>query len=71
MTGAGAHVIVIGGSSGMGLATAQAVLTAGGSVVVASSSDDRLTNAATNLSHGATFVRLDIADQEALRMRRR
>jgi NAD(P)-dependent dehydrogenase (short-subunit alcohol dehydrogenase family) len=47
------HVVVIGGSSGMGYATAQAVLAEGARVTVASSSEPRAAAAAARLGPGA------------------
>ena len=62
----GQRVIVIGGSSGMGLATAQAAATAGASVLMASRSAERLARAAASIGAGATTATLDVTDEEAV-----
>jgi NAD(P)-dependent dehydrogenase (short-subunit alcohol dehydrogenase family) len=48
----GKHIIVIGGSSGIGLATARLALVEGASVTIASRSDDRLRLAVEALDKG-------------------
>ncbi|KAL9938349.1 hypothetical protein V8E36_002972 [Tilletia maclaganii] len=50
----GKSAVIIGGTSGIGLAVAQAVLEHGGSVVVASSSQDKVKDAVQRLSDPAT-----------------
>ena len=52
-TFAGRKVVVVGGSSGMGLATAQQVLAGGGSAVITGRNPDKLRAAVETLSeHG-------------------
>lgn len=60
------RVLVIGGSSGMGLATARAVRAAGGSVVIASTGGARLARAAADLGGDVETARLDIGDAQAV-----
>ena len=66
MTLTGQKVVVIGGSSGMGLATAQAAAHAGASVTIASSSMDRLDTALATLPAGADAVVVDSRDEDAI-----
>jgi NAD(P)-dependent dehydrogenase (short-subunit alcohol dehydrogenase family) len=60
----GATVVVIGGSSGIGLATAQAAGDAGAEVVVTGRSADRLRDAAAVLGHGVRTVALGSVDED-------
>ena len=57
--------LVTGGSSGIGLAIARALVTAGNTVVIAARDQKRLAAAAARIP-GAHAVRLDIADTAAL-----
>jgi NAD(P)-dependent dehydrogenase (short-subunit alcohol dehydrogenase family) len=58
------HVVVIGGSSGIGLETARLALAEGASVTIAGRSEDRLRRAAEELAGGAK-VRTAVADVTA------
>ena len=58
-------VLVIGGSSGIGFAVAEAALRQGARVVIASSSSSRLARARERLKGGET-VPLDVADEAAV-----
>jgi len=62
----GQRVIVIGGSSGMGLATAHAAAQAGASVLVASRDAARLARAAAAIGPAATTATLDVTDEAAV-----
>lgn len=62
----GQRVIVIGGSSGMGLATAQAAAAAGASVVVASRDAARVARAAEAIGPGTTTATLDVTDEASV-----
>ncbi|HVV69532.1 MAG TPA: SDR family oxidoreductase [Gammaproteobacteria bacterium] len=59
-------VVIIGGSSGMGLATAKAADLLGAEVILAGRSQDKLQAAAKELTHGAKTQSLDIAQPEQL-----
>ena len=48
----GRHVVIVGGSSGIGKATAAAVLALGGRVTILSRDEDKLRQAAADLGHG-------------------
>jgi NAD(P)-dependent dehydrogenase (short-subunit alcohol dehydrogenase family) len=63
---AGARVLVLGGSSGIGLATAKAAAAAGATVTLASRSSERVNAAVTQVGKGATGVTLDTTDDAAL-----
>jgi NAD(P)-dependent dehydrogenase (short-subunit alcohol dehydrogenase family) len=61
-----ARVMVLGGSSGIGFATAAAAANAGASVTIASRSQAKLDAAATKLGGGVRAVVLDTSDAEAV-----
>ncbi|MDB5674209.1 MAG: short-chain dehydrogenase/reductase [Sphingomonas bacterium] len=62
----GQRILIVGGSSGIGLATAIAAVAAGADVVIAGRSVDRLRQAIDRTGSGATMA-LDIADEDATR----
>ncbi len=62
----GATVVIIGGSSGIGLAVARLAKRAGASVVIAARRRDRLAAAARRLGTQARAFQVDIANQGAL-----
>lgn len=61
------RVVVIGGTSGIGLATAERELRRGRRVVVTGRDEARLDAALTRLGEGAEGASLDAADEEATR----
>jgi NAD(P)-dependent dehydrogenase (short-subunit alcohol dehydrogenase family) len=61
----GKRIVVLGGSSGIGLATAQAAVREGASVVIASSRKARVDEALATLPTGTEGHVLDLADSEA------
>src|SRR5581483_8190228 len=63
----GASVVVIGGSSGIGLATARAVQAAGAAVTIAGRDQARLDAALDQLGGAATAVPFDVADEVAVK----
>ena len=65
---AGRHVVIVGGSSGIGRATAEAVLQLGGEVTILARDAGRLEAAATAMrSLGkVTAVSLDMTDEAAV-----
>lgn len=60
------HVVVIGGSSGMGLATARAAAAAGARVTIAGRNADKLTAAASEVGSSLGTRALDITDESAV-----
>lgn len=60
------HVVVIGGSSGMGLATARAAARAGAVVTIAGRSEGKLAAAAAAVGADARTRVLDITDESAV-----
>ena len=62
----GARVLIIGGSSGIGFAVAQAALALGARVTIASSNEDRVRTAVQRLG-GGEGARLDVTDESAVR----
>ncbi len=63
MTLDGQKIIVIGGSSGMGLATARAAALDGGQVTIASSRQERIDAALRELPDGCAGSALDVRDE--------
>jgi NAD(P)-dependent dehydrogenase (short-subunit alcohol dehydrogenase family) len=62
----GAHVVVVGGSSGMGLAVATLAHQHGAQVTIASRGQDRLEAAAAQIGSGAKTEVLDTTSEEAV-----
>jgi NAD(P)-dependent dehydrogenase (short-subunit alcohol dehydrogenase family) len=60
------RVVVIGGSSGMGLATARAAARAGATVTVVSSRPERVDAAVAELPQGCDGAVLDVRDEDAV-----
>ena len=62
----GTRVVIIGGSSGLGLATARAALAKGARVVVTGRSKERLTEAKSQLGDGLETTAVDALDETAM-----
>lgn len=62
----GKHVLVVGGSSGIGLGIAKVAAEAGAVVTIAARSQDKLTKAAAEIGHGATGRQLDQTDDASV-----
>lgn len=60
-------LVIIGGSSGIGLATAKAAATEGARVIITGRSQERLNSAAAEIGGGAAAVALDAADESGTR----
>jgi NAD(P)-dependent dehydrogenase (short-subunit alcohol dehydrogenase family) len=60
------QVLVVGGSSGIGLATARAAAEAGAAVTIAARSEARLAVAVAAIGHGATGRQLDAGDDASV-----
>ena len=60
----GQRVMIVGGSSGMGLATARAAALEGAQVTIASRSRERVDAALQALPEGCTGVTIDVRDEE-------
>jgi NAD(P)-dependent dehydrogenase (short-subunit alcohol dehydrogenase family) len=67
MTLANKTIVVIGGSSGLGLATAQAAAGEGARVVITGRSTDRLKDAEAEIGHEVRAVSLDCNDEAGTR----
>lgn len=61
-----AHVLIIGGGSGIGYAVAEVALGQGARVTIASSNAERTAEAAKTLGAGATGLQLDVTDEAAV-----
>jgi NAD(P)-dependent dehydrogenase (short-subunit alcohol dehydrogenase family) len=66
MTLDGKRIVVLGGSSGIGLATAQAAVLEGAAVVIASSRKARVDQALATLPAGSEGHVLDLVDESAI-----
>ena len=62
----GKTVVVIGGSSGIGLATARAAKAEGAKIAIAGRSQDKLDSAAAQIGDGTRTVALDCTDEAAM-----
>jgi len=62
----GDRVVVVGGSSGIGLETARLALAAGASVTIAGRSEDRLRRAAADLGGAVRSAVADVTDDSAV-----
>lgn len=62
----GQRILVAGGSSGIGLASAQMAAQYGAQVTIAARSAERLAKAAAQIGHGAQHAVLDLTDAEAV-----
>ncbi|MER5195711.1 SDR family NAD(P)-dependent oxidoreductase [Streptomyces sp. NPDC002755] len=62
----GSAVLVTGGASGLGLATARRVIDRGGRVVLADLSEEQGLKAAADLGDAARFVHADVTDEDAV-----
>src|SRR5215470_961107 len=62
-----ATVVILGGSSGIGLATAKAARAEGAQVIITGRSADKLQAARTELDHVVRTVSLDVADEAGTR----
>src|SRR4029453_18091858 len=63
---AGTRVLVLGGSSGIGLATAKAAAAGGANVTLASRSSEKVNAAVAEVGHGAAGAPLDTTNDAAL-----
>jgi NAD(P)-dependent dehydrogenase (short-subunit alcohol dehydrogenase family) len=61
------HVVLLGGTSGIGLATAEAALAAGASVSVASSRSERVAEAVARLGDRVKGYTVDLSNESAVR----
>ena len=62
----GMRVVIVGGSSGLGLATARAALARGARVVVTGRSPERLTQATSQLGDSLETAAVDAFDETAM-----
>jgi NAD(P)-dependent dehydrogenase (short-subunit alcohol dehydrogenase family) len=63
----GKRVIILGGSSGLGLATAKAAGAEGASIVIVSGNQQRIDNALKELPGGSTGFAVDLSREENIR----
>ena len=67
MSLSGKRIVILGGSSGIGLATARAAQREGAAIVIASSRRERVERALTQLGEGALGEVVDLADEAQMR----
>ena len=60
-------VVIIGGSSGIGLATAKAVSSAGANVLIASRSEEKLRKAKAEIGGNTEMASLDITQEKGVK----
>jgi len=60
------RVVIVGGSSGMGLATSRAAAEAGARVLIVARDEAKLARAAAEVGHAATTRQLDVRDEAAV-----
>ncbi|GAA4316272.1 hypothetical protein GCM10023149_13120 [Mucilaginibacter gynuensis] len=63
----GKKVVILGGSAGIGLATAQAAAAAGAQLVIVSRSIDKVNSALKSLPATATGLTADLSDEEQIK----
>jgi NAD(P)-dependent dehydrogenase (short-subunit alcohol dehydrogenase family) len=63
----GKKVIILGGSSGIGLATAKAAVAKGASVIIVSSNQKRINNALKDLPGGSEGYAVDLSKEENIK----
>ena len=64
---ANAKAVISGGASGLGLATAQRVIAAGGQVALLDVNEDQGNASAAELGERATFVKTDVSSEEVVK----
>ena len=64
---ASAKAVITGGASGLGLATAERVIAAGGQVVVLDVNEEQGNTSVAKLGDRALFVRTDVSDEAAVK----
>ena len=62
-----AKAVITGGASGLGFATAQRIIDAGGQVVLLDINDELGTSGATELGERASYINTNVADEESVR----
>ena len=60
------RVVIIGGSSGIGLATAKSAAEQGAHVIIAGRSEDKLARAKTQINHSIETHVVDASDEKAI-----
>ncbi|MBT8087229.1 MAG: SDR family oxidoreductase [Gammaproteobacteria bacterium] len=62
-----ARAVITGGASGLGLASAERVIAAGGRVVIYDINDEQGQAAAERLGSGAAYIRTDVSSEESVK----
>jgi NAD(P)-dependent dehydrogenase (short-subunit alcohol dehydrogenase family) len=63
----GKHILIVGGSTGLGFAVAKAALAEHAVVTIASSNAEKLRDAATRLGGGVKTVQVDVTSEESIK----
>ena len=62
-----AKAVITGGASGLGFATAQRVVAAGGQVALLDINEEQGESSAADLGAGASFIKVDVADEASVK----
>ena len=62
-----AKAVISGGASGLGFATAQRVIDAGGQVVLFDINDEQGASSAASLGDRATYIKTDVSDEDSVK----
>ena len=62
-----AKAVITGGASGLGFATAQRVIDAGGQVILLDINDEQGVSSAANLGDRATFINTDVSNEDSVK----
>ena len=62
-----AKAVISGGASGLGFATAQRVIDAGGQVALLDINDEQGTSSAASLGDGASYIKTDVSNEDSVK----
>ena len=61
-----ARAVITGGASGLGFATAERIISAGGQVALLDINDEQGTKSAASLGDKASYINTDVANEESV-----
>ncbi len=62
-----AKAVISGGASGLGFATAQRIIDAGGQVALLDINDEQGTSSAASLGDGASYIKTDVSNEDSVK----